>query len=67
MKIKEIKNMSENDLNKKLKEMEEELVKLYAETATGTQVKSPGKIGQIKKTRARIKTVLKNRGKPDHE
>ena len=59
--------MSEKDLHQKLKEMDEELVKLYAEASTGTQVKSPGKIRQVKKTRARVKTVLNSRGSSDHE
>ncbi len=67
MKIKEIRNMPDEELKKKLLELEEELVKNYAESASGTQVKSPGKIKQIKKTKARLKTVLKDRGSLDHE
>ena len=67
MKIKEIRNMPNDELKKKLSELEEDLVKQNAEAAAGTQVKSPGKIKQIKKTRARINTVLKERGSLDHE
>lgn len=61
MKINEIKNLSDKDLNNKLKELEEELIKLNGEASTGTQMKNPGKIRQIKKTRARVKTVLNER------
>ncbi|MFW5990611.1 MAG: 50S ribosomal protein L29 [Nanoarchaeota archaeon] len=67
MKIKEIRNLSEKDLNNKLSELEDELIKLNAQAATGTQMKSPGKIRQIKKVRARVKTVLKERGTNNYE
>lgn len=67
MKIKEIRNLSDKDLNQKLRELEEELVKLNAQASTGTQMKSPGKIKQIKKSRARVNTVLKERGTNNYE
>lgn len=67
MKIKEIRNLSDKDLNQKLRELEEELIKLNAQASTGTQMKSPGKIKQIKKSRARVNTVLKERGTNNYE
>jgi large subunit ribosomal protein L29 len=63
MKNSEIRRMSPEDLEKKAEELRSELVKLYAQVAMGTQVKSPGQISQIKKNIARIKTQMKtNRG-----
>jgi len=50
--------MQENQLNERIKELEKELMKLNAQVATGTNPKSPGQIKKIKKTIARIKTVL---------
>lgn len=62
MKIKDIREMSEKDLMAKLDEIEKELIKLNAQVSTGTQLKSPGQVKQFKRTRARIKTVLNQRG-----
>ncbi len=61
MKIKEIRAKNKEELDKKLEELNSELIKLNAQSATGTQLKSPGQIKQIKKTVARIKTVLKEK------
>ncbi|MCF7861108.1 50S ribosomal protein L29 [Candidatus Woesearchaeota archaeon] len=59
MKIKEIAETRPEDLIKRLAELELELMKLNAQKSTGTALKSPGQIKKIKKTVARIKTVLK--------
>ncbi|MGM5482881.1 MAG: 50S ribosomal protein L29 [Nanobdellota archaeon] len=67
MKIKEIKSLSDKDLNQKVKELDEELVKLRAQASTGTQMKNPGRIKQIKRTKARVKTVLNERGLINYE
>jgi large subunit ribosomal protein L29 len=61
MKIKEIKSMGAEDLNGKLDELRKDLVKHNAQIATGTTPKSPGQVKQIKKTIARILTVLKTK------
>ncbi|MBU0980688.1 MAG: 50S ribosomal protein L29 [Nanoarchaeota archaeon] len=58
MRAKEMRMMQENQLNERIKELEKELMKLNAQVATGTNPKSPGQIKKIKKTIARIKTVL---------
>ena len=61
MKNSEIRRMTHDDLEKKVAELRSELVKLNAQVAMGTQVKSPGQISQIKKNIARIKTQMKNK------
>lgn len=58
LKIKEIKSMSKEDMKNRLDELRKELIKLNAQIATGTTPKSPGQLKQIKKTIARILTVL---------
>ena len=63
MKIKELRQNSEEDLRKKKDELRKELIKLNAQVATGTTPKSPGQIKDIKKTVARIETVLQNKAK----
>ncbi|MFH1506419.1 MAG: 50S ribosomal protein L29 [archaeon] len=57
MKYKELEAMTEKDLDKKLEEVQLELMKLNAQVATGTTPKSPGQIRQLKKTIARIMMV----------
>ena len=63
MKIKEIRAKNEADLNKELAELRKELIKENAQVATGTQLKSPKRIKQIKKTVAKILTVLNEKNK----
>lgn len=61
MKNDEIRRTSAEDLEKKIIELRKELVKLNAQVATGTQIKSPGQISQVKRNIARINTELKNK------
>ena len=56
MKINEIREMSAEDLEKKLAELKEELFNLRFQMATG-QCENPMKIREVKKSIARIKTV----------
>ena len=56
MKINEIREMSAEDLDKKLAELKEELFNLRFQMATG-QCENPMKIREIKKSIARIKTI----------
>jgi large subunit ribosomal protein L29 len=60
MKNKEIKSKSKEELEGQLLELNKELVKLNTQVATGTTLKSPGQVRNIKKTIARILTQLKN-------
>ena len=61
LRIKEIKSMSNEDLNARLEELRKDLIKQNAQIATGTTPKSPGQIKQMKKTIARILTVMKSK------
>lgn len=56
MKIKEVRDLSAADLEKKLAELKEELFNLRFQMATG-QCENPTKVREIKKSIARIKTI----------
>ncbi len=58
MKIKELRSYAVEDLNKKKAELKKELMKEMAMISTGTLPKSPGKIRAMKRTIARIMTIL---------
>lgn len=60
MKAKEIRQLSVEDLNKKLIELKEELFNLRFQSATG-QLENANSIGNVKKDIARVKTVLRER------
>ena len=57
MKIKEIRDLSIDELQQKNRELVEELFRLRLRHASG-QLDSPAVIGHIRKDIARIKTVL---------
>ena len=57
MKSKEIRQQKPEDTEKKLKELNSELIQLQGQSATGTPPKNPGRIKQIKRIIARIKTI----------
>ena len=59
MKNKELKSKLPEQLKEMLGEMKKELIKLNAQVATGTTLKSPGQIKNIKKNIAKILTILK--------
>ena len=63
MKARDIKELSEQELQSKLVELHKELVKHNAQIAIGTTPKSPGAVKQAKKTIAKIKTILNQRRK----
>ena len=58
MKMSEIKDLSLPELNKKLRELGDELLKLQVRKQTG-QVERPHIIKQTRRTRARILTMVK--------
>ncbi len=60
MKVKEIRELSTEDINKKLKETKEELFNLRFQQATGN-LEKPSRIRELRHTVARLKTVLKER------
>jgi len=62
MKItKELKDLSEEQLNVRLEEFKKELLKLNVQVATGASPESPGKLKQTKKNIARILTLLREK------
>ena len=58
MKMTEIKELSLPELNKKLRELGEDLLKLQIRKQTG-QVERPHVIKQIRRDRARVLTMVK--------
>ena len=60
MKVKEIRELSTEEINKKLVETKEELFNLRFQQANGT-LEKPSRIRDLRHTVARLKTVLKER------
>ena len=60
MNIKEIRDMSNEELNKEVVSLKEELFNLRFQQATG-QLENPARMREVKKTIARIKTVITER------
>lgn len=60
MKVKEIRQLSTEEINTKLKETKEELFNLRFQQATGS-LEKPSRIRDLRHTVARMKTVLKER------
>ncbi|MBU5689945.1 MAG: 50S ribosomal protein L29 [Candidatus Aenigmatarchaeota archaeon] len=63
MKKKDLKKMSESDLDKQLKELRLDLLKEKGNVEMGGNVKNPGKIRAIRKTIARILTLKSQKSK----
>ena len=61
IKMKKMHEMNEKELDEKLSELRLELSKERASSEIGGTVKSPGRIGEIRKTIARILTEKKMR------
>jgi len=60
MKIKEIRDMNVEELNRKGKEMAEEMFRLHIRKTTD-QLESPAILKRVRRDIARIKTVLRER------
>lgn len=61
LRTKEIREMNEKDLDKKLNELKLELAKEKANINIGASVTSPGRIKEIKRTIARIETIKREK------
>ena len=61
LKLKDLKKLSDEELEKKLKELKLELLKERGNVEMGGSVKNPGKIRALKRTIARILTIKKER------
>lgn len=60
MKVAEIRNLSDQDLDKQLYDLQSELFNLRFRLATG-QLENPAAIGNVKKDIARVKTIQTER------
>ena len=60
MKAKEIKNLSTEELNKKLDELKKDLFMLRMQHATN-QLDNPMRLNAVKKDIARIKTIIREK------
>lgn len=60
MKVKEIRDMSDAELQKKIGELKEELFNLRFQMATG-QLENHTRIRDVKKSIARVKTIIRER------
>lgn len=63
MKLSEIRSMEISALHEKVAELKTELAKEKALVASGTRPEKPGKIKSIRKTIARILTIIKEKEK----
>ncbi len=64
MKVKEIRELTTEEINNKLKETKEELFNLRINSAMGN-LEKPSRIRELRHTVARLKTVLKEREAKD--
>ena len=55
---KELRAMGEDDLRAKLSEYRAELRRLKAQTSAGVRPENPGRVRELKRTIARILTIL---------
>lgn len=60
MKTNEIRKLSTEEINKKIAETKEELFNLRMKQATGS-LENPTRIRELRKTVARLKTILRER------
>lgn len=61
MKVKEIRSMDKNDLNKRLSELRLDLMKEIGNVKRGRATKNPGRIRVIRKDIARIQTIKREK------
>ena len=54
----DLKQMNEIQLNEKLSDLKKEMMKINTQISTGTTPENPGRVRAVKKTIARIITVL---------
>ena len=64
MKVKEIRELSNEEINAKLKESKEELFNLRINSAMGN-LEKPSRLRELRHQVARLKTVLKEREKEE--
>ncbi|WP_031517201.1 50S ribosomal protein L29 [Desulfofalx alkaliphila] len=60
MKVKELRELTTEELNKKMDENKDELFKLRFQLATG-QLDNPMRIKEVRRKIARVKTIIRER------
>jgi large subunit ribosomal protein L29 len=66
MKVKDVKDMTQQELDRKLTELKGELFNLRFQLATG-QLENPMRIREIRRSIARVKTVARERELQDNK
>ncbi len=61
----ELRQMPKNQLSERLLELKKELMNINAQRSAGKPPESPGRIGVLKRTMARIYTYLKQQKQED--
>jgi ribosomal protein L29 len=54
----DLKKLNESDLNARLMEINQEIMKLRSQVASGARLENPGLVTSLKKNRARILTLF---------
>jgi large subunit ribosomal protein L29 len=57
LKVRQIREMKPEELGKKLSELRLELLKEHGNVKMGRPIKNPGKIGELRRTIARLETI----------
>ncbi len=65
MKNKDLAKVNSKELTSKIEDLKKELIKLNAQRSTGTAMENPKRIRVVKRTIARIHTILKNKPKEE--
>ncbi|MEF8779552.1 MAG: 50S ribosomal protein L29 [Haloferacaceae archaeon] len=63
----EIRDMTPAEREVELEELETELLNVRAQQATGAQLENPGRLRELRRTIARIKTIQREEGDLDPE
>ncbi len=61
LRAEEIRKLGEKELDEKILELNKELMKVKSQIATGAPPENPGRVKEIRRTLARIKTLTKKR------
>jgi len=65
IRVKDIRDMSPEDREKKLSELQTELVRLKTMIKAGGSIENPGRVRELRKAVARILTVQSEQPKPE--
>ena len=61
LRVKKLTDLNKEELEKQLDELMIEMMKYRAQISTGTPTENPGRVRAVKRTIARIITILKNK------